>query len=157
MEEDLGSEKALVADVDGEDLFGDGVDTLVALHPLAGVLVVLGKLLGNVGTHVAELLLYTEREMFYLTMYSTHFIYGYMVSDIRLRTVLIVRKEIRCRHIGYSYRFFYMHNPADRITHTAAFVTPGWNDLYTEGMITFYCELSNMGGLNILQISSKVC
>ena len=60
MEEDLGSEKALVADVDGEDLFGDGVDTLVALHPLAGVLVVLGKLLGNVGTHVAELLLYTQ-------------------------------------------------------------------------------------------------
>ena len=27
--------------------------------------------------------LYGEREMFYLTMHSTHFIYGYMVSDIR--------------------------------------------------------------------------
>ena len=23
-----------------------------------------------------------RKEMFYLTMYSTHFIYGYMVSDI---------------------------------------------------------------------------
>ena len=44
-----------------------------------------------------------EREMFYLTMHSTHFIYGYMVSDIWLRTILIVRKETRCRHIGYSY------------------------------------------------------
>ena len=42
--------------------------------------------------------------MFYLTMHSTHFIYGYMASDIWLRTILIVRKEIRCRHIGYSYR-----------------------------------------------------
>ena len=31
-----------------------------------------------------------EREMFYLTTHSTHFIYGYMASDIRLR---IVRKE----------------------------------------------------------------
>ena len=42
--------------------------------------------------------------MFYLTTHSTHFIYGYMASDIWLRTILIVRKEIRCRHIGYSYR-----------------------------------------------------
>ena len=45
-----------------------------------------------------------EREIFYLTMHSTHFIYGYMASDIWLRTILIVRKETRCRHIGYSYR-----------------------------------------------------
>ena len=45
-----------------------------------------------------------EWEMFYLTMHSTHFIYGYMASDIWLRTILIVRKETRCRHIGYSYR-----------------------------------------------------
>ena len=42
--------------------------------------------------------------MFYLTTHSTHFIYGYMVSYIWLRTILIVRKETRCRHIGYSYR-----------------------------------------------------
>ena len=45
-----------------------------------------------------------EREMFYLTTHSTHFIYGYMASDIWLRTILIVRKETRCRHIGFSYR-----------------------------------------------------
>ena len=45
-----------------------------------------------------------EREMFYLTTHSTHFIYGYMVSDIWLRTILIVRKETCCHHIGYSYR-----------------------------------------------------
>ena len=45
-----------------------------------------------------------EREMFYLTTHSTHLIYGYMASDIWLRTILIVRKETRCRHIGYSYR-----------------------------------------------------
>ena len=44
-----------------------------------------------------------EREMFYLTTHSTHFIYGYMVSDIWLRTILIVRKETCCLHIGYSY------------------------------------------------------
>ena len=43
------------------------------------------------------------REMFYLTMHSTHFIYGYMVSDIWLRTTQIVREETCCRHIGYSY------------------------------------------------------
>ena len=45
-----------------------------------------------------------EREMFYLTTHSTHFIYGYMASDIWLRTIMIVRKETCCRHIGYSYR-----------------------------------------------------
>ena len=42
--------------------------------------------------------------LFYLTTHSTHFTYGYMASDIWLRTILIVRKETRCRHIGYSYR-----------------------------------------------------
>ena len=45
-----------------------------------------------------------RKEMFYLTTHSTHFKYGYMASDIWLRTILIVRKETRCRHIGYSYR-----------------------------------------------------
>ena len=45
-----------------------------------------------------------ERKMFYLTTHSTHFIYGYMASDIWLRIILIVRKETRCHHIGYSYR-----------------------------------------------------
>ena len=47
-----------------------------------------------------------EKEIifFYLTTHSTHFIYGYMASDIWLRTNLIVRKETRCRHIRYSFR-----------------------------------------------------
>ena len=45
-----------------------------------------------------------RKEMFYLTTHSTHFIYGYMASDIWLRTILIVREETRCRHIGYSFR-----------------------------------------------------
>ena len=44
------------------------------------------------------------KEMFYLTTHSTHFIYGYMASDIWLRTILIARKETRCRHIGYSFQ-----------------------------------------------------
>ena len=45
-----------------------------------------------------------RKEMFYLTTDSTHFIYGYMASGIWLRTILIVRKETRCRHIDYSFR-----------------------------------------------------
>ena len=45
-----------------------------------------------------------RKEMFYLTTHSTHFIYGYMASDIWLRTIMIVRKETRCRNIGYSFR-----------------------------------------------------
>ena len=67
-------------------------------------------------------------EMFYLTTHSTHFIYGYMASDIWLRTIQIVRKETRCHHIGYSYRLtarVLLYAPYhDRIAHTTAFVTP---------------------------------
>ena len=42
--------------------------------------------------------------MFYLTTHSTHCIYGYMASDIWLRTILIVRKETCCCHMGYSFQ-----------------------------------------------------
>ena len=45
-----------------------------------------------------------KKEVFYLTTYSTHFIYGYMASDIWLRSILIVRKETRCRHIGFFFQ-----------------------------------------------------
>ena len=55
-------------------------------------------------SNIQTILKQRERKMIYLTTHSTHFIYGYMASDIWLRTILIVRKEIRCRHIGYSYR-----------------------------------------------------
>ena len=45
-----------------------------------------------------------KEEVFYLTMHSTHFIYSYMASDIWSRTILIVREETHCHHIGYSFR-----------------------------------------------------
>ena len=45
-----------------------------------------------------------RKEIFYLTTHSTHFIYSFMASDIWLWTILIVRKETRCCHIGYSFR-----------------------------------------------------
>ena len=44
------------------------------------------------------------KEMFYLTTHSTHFIYGYMMSDIWLRTTQIAREETSCRHMCYSFR-----------------------------------------------------
>ena len=51
--------------------------------------------------------------MFYLMMHSTHFIYDYMVLD-------------HSDSMGHSFRlaarFFYMHHPTDRITHTTAVV-----------------------------------
>ena len=45
-----------------------------------------------------------ERNVLFNDALEHIFIYGYMTSDIWLRTILIVRKETRCRHIGYSYR-----------------------------------------------------
>ena len=44
------------------------------------------------------------KEMVYLMMHLTHFIYGYMASDIWWRTTQIVREETRCCHMGYSFR-----------------------------------------------------
>ena len=35
---------------------------------------------------------------------NTFYLWLYMASDIWLRTILIVREETRCRHIGYSFR-----------------------------------------------------
>ena len=55
--------------------------------------------------------------MFYLTTHSTHFIYSYMASDIWLRTILMVRKETRCCHIGYSFQLaarFLLYAPSQR-------------------------------------------
>ena len=72
-----------------------------------------------------------EGEMFYLTTHSTHFIYGYMASDIWSRTILIVRKEIRCRHICYSYRLtarVILYGPShrqDKTYHGLCYTTRG--------------------------------
>ena len=63
-----------------------------------------------------------RKEMFYLTTHSTHFIYGYMASDVWQRTTQIGREKTRCRHIGYSFRL--AASVTDRITHTTTFVTP---------------------------------
>ena len=45
-----------------------------------------------------------RKEMFYLMMHSTHFIYGYMASNIWLRTILIVRGETHSHRIDYSFQ-----------------------------------------------------
>ena len=76
-----------------------------------------------------------EREMFYLTTHSTHFIYGYMASDIWLRTILIVRNETRFRHIGYSYRLaarVLLYAPShrqDNTYHGLCYTSRGWHTL----------------------------
>ena len=50
---------------------------------------------------IKELFQLTEgrKEIFYLTMHSTQFIYGYMV----IMTTQVAREETCCRHIGYSF------------------------------------------------------
>ena len=45
-----------------------------------------------------------HKEMFYLTMHSTHFLFTVIWRQTWLRTILIVRKETCCPHIGYSFR-----------------------------------------------------
>ena len=49
-----------------------------------------------------------RKEMFYLTMYSTHFIYGYMVLDISFKRMDVRGKELfylmtHSTHFIYGY------------------------------------------------------
>ena len=77
-------------------------------------------------------------------MHSTHFIYGYMASDIWLRTILIVRKETRCRHIGYSFRLtarVLLYAPSHRqdSTYHSLCYTSRWceyTDLFTAAVMS---------------------
>ena len=46
--------------------------------------------------------------MFYLMTHSTHFIYGYMASDIWLRTILIVRERERNVLFNDALNTFYL-------------------------------------------------
>ena len=62
-----------------------------------------------------------EKEIFYLTTHSTHFINGY--CGVRHNMV-----KDHLDSMGYTFRlparvllFFYMHHPTDRMTHTAGF------------------------------------
>ena len=71
------------------------------------------------------------REMFYLMMHSTHFIYGYMVSDMWLRTILIVREETRCRHIGVISR-------SSQCSTTGVTKDVEGNVLFNDALNTFY-------------------
>ena len=71
-----------------------------------------------------------RKEMFYLTTLSTHCIYDYMASDIWLRTILIVRKETRCRHIGYYFllaAMIILYAPSHRQDSAYQSCT-GWNE-----------------------------
>ena len=104
-----------------------------------------------------------EREMFYLTTHSTHFIYGYMASDIWLRTILIVRKETRCRHIGYSYRLtarVLLYAPShrrDSTCHGLCYTSRGalaGTSLYNEGNIYTSFSIS-INAHNCLYLQSK--
>ena len=75
------------------------------LHPLDTIATKCRSTLKSLAHGIEKSKLFGQgREMFYLTTHSTHFIYGYMASDIWLRTNLIVRKETCCPHIGYSFR-----------------------------------------------------
>ena len=92
--------------------------------------------------------------MFYLTTHSTHFIYGYMASDIWLRTILIVRKETRCRHIGYSYRLaarVLLYAPShrqDNTYHGLCYTSRG--ALAREAVIVIYKQSSeNLSGADL--------
>ena len=65
--------------------------------------------------------------MFYLTTHSTHFIYGYMASDIWLRTILIVKGNPLPPHrllFLISSKGSFICTIQHRIAHTTAFVTP---------------------------------
>ena len=93
------------------------------------------KIIFNSNHHVNLITSKKEREMFYLTTHSTHFIYCYMASDIWLRTILIVRKETRCHHIDYSSinsKGSFICTIPDRITPTTTLLHQSWSTDWNE-------------------------
>ena len=73
-----------------------------------------------------------RRKCFILRQTQTDFIYGYMASDIWLRTILIVRKETCCRHIGCSFWLtsrvlLYAPSHKQDITYHSQSWSTGWN------------------------------
>ena len=60
---------------------------------------------------------------------TTHFIYGYMASDIGYGKGPFRKRERKpaattWATLSISTKVFYMHHPTDRIAHATAFVTP---------------------------------
>lgn len=64
MEEDFGSQKAFVANVDAERLLCHRIGTIVPLEPLRRLRIVLSKFLCDIRTNVAESFLKTEAPTF---------------------------------------------------------------------------------------------
>ena len=63
--------------------------------------------------------------MFYLTTHSTHFIYGYMASDIWLRTILIVRKETRSYRLTAMVLLYAPSHSQDSTYHGFCYTSRG--------------------------------
>ena len=69
------------------------------------------------------------KEIFYLTMHSTQFSYGFMALDIWYRIIEIALRGNRVQPLhrllfSIAARDLYMHHPIDRIVHTTTFVKP---------------------------------
>ena len=74
--------------------------------------------------NIVQLALHEQKERrFYLTIHSTHFIYGYMASDV-VKERGNPLPQYWLLFLISSKVCFYMHHPTDRITYTTAFVTP---------------------------------
>ena len=92
-----------------------------------------------------------RKVMFQLTTHSTHFIYGYMALDIWLRTILIVRKYTRCRHMGYSFRLtarVLLYAPSHRqdstyhgLCYTSRGALAEWGDAWSSSWHASYCTV----------------
>ena len=67
-----------------------------------------------------------KKEMFYLTTYSTHFIYGYRASDIEDHSDSEKGNPLPPYRLLLSInsKGSFICTIPDRITHTTAFVTP---------------------------------
>ena len=78
-----------------------------------------------------------EREMFHLTTHSTHFIYGYMASDIWLRTILIVREREMFYLTTHSTHFIYGYMASDIWLRTILIVRRERNVSFNDTLNTF--------------------
>ena len=87
---------------------------------------------------------------------NTFYFYGYIASDIWLRTILIVRKEIHCRHIGYSYQLtarVHLYAPShrqDSTYHGLCYSTENSHLVYNVHCMHYYIEKSLFSNIHCL-------
>ena len=93
-----------------------------------------------------------RKEMFYLTTHSTHYLRLYGVRHGK--GPLMLREEVCCSHMGFSFRLFYMDHPID-ISQPLLYQlwSTGWKWVHLEGSVRRFITELHLAPLELIKDS----